>query len=595
MSTESLVCERYPHTGGRSPQEGLEEPIKVSEDKFCLGRDSCQILQEALREKAKSVAESEKLTEIFQFGVWEFEKKNRKIAILEETLKEKDATIKELKKKNEKLHKMIEGLKAKNNLLNKMLFGRKSEKKEAEEAQVVKVTKRRGAVKRHTGHGRKIPENLPVVEEFCELPEEERCCQICGLPLDELPTTEDSYEVEVRKTYFLRRNRRKKYKKTCCCPHPIITAPPPAKLIPRGKFSTGFWVDVLINKFKNHLPIERQVSEMREYGLPVPVGTIFGGLKKIHSSYLEPLYKAMAKCLREAHHFHADESGWKLFALIDKKENYKWFIWVFVSKDIVLFVLHPTRSAKVPLKTLFDIDSEHIKMIEVDLKEKKIMSVDKFSSYKTLERLGLVDLSFCWAHQRRNFIDLGTKYPELSNWVEEWIKRIGKLYHINNERIKYGSENPLFKEYDEKLREKVDEVYSLIIAEYSHPEQASIMNSMKEHWKGLTLFVDSPGLPMDNNLAERMLRSMVLGRKNYWGNHCLWAGQLTVEMLSIVQTCLMHGISPRAYLTYYLTECAKRGSAPPKDEVEAFLPHKLTEDMREKLRINKPEERAPDS
>ena len=118
---------------------------------------------------------------------------------------------------------------------------------------------------------------------------------------------------------------------------------------------------------------------------------------------------------------------------------------------------------------------------------------------------------------------------------------------------------------------------------------------MKEHWKGLTLFVDNPALPMDNNLAERMLRSMVLGRKNYWGNHCLWAGQLTVEMLSIVQTCLMHGISPRAYLTYYLTECAKRGSAPPEDETEAFLPHKLSEDIRERLRINKPEERAPDS
>ena len=387
--------------------------------------------------------ENEKLTEIFQFGVWEFEKKNKRIALLEEGIKERESTIKDLQKENEKLRRMIEELKARINLLNKMLFGRKSEKKEAEEVPVVQVLKRRGAVKRHTGHGRKIPENLPVVEEFHELPEEERCCQMCGLPLDELPTTEDSYEVGVRKTYFLRRKRRKKYKKTCRCPHPIITAPAPAKLIPRGKFSTGFWVDVLINKFKNHLPIERQVSEMREYGLPVPVATIFGGLKKLHSSYLEPLYKAMAKCLREAHHFHADESGWKLFALIDNKENYKWFIWVFVSKDIVLFVLHPTRSAKVPLKTLFDIDSGDVKMIEADLKEKKIMSVDKFSSYKTLERLGLVELSFCWAHQRRNFIDLGTKYPQLSNWVEEWIKRIGKLYHINNERIKYSPEDPL--------------------------------------------------------------------------------------------------------------------------------------------------------
>ena len=65
------------------------------------------------------------------------------------------------------------------------------------------------------------------------------------------------------------------------------------------------------------------------------------------------------------------------------------------------------------------------------------MSVDKFSSYKMLERLGLVKIAFCWAHQRRKFLDSKTKYPELSNWVKEWVKRIGKLYHINNERIKY--------------------------------------------------------------------------------------------------------------------------------------------------------------
>jgi len=115
-------------------------------------------------------------------------------------------------------------------------------------------------------------------------------------------------------------------------------------------------VDTLINKYKNHLPVERQVAEMREYGLIVPTGTIFGGLKKIHSLYLEPLYSAMGRNLREAHHFHADESGWHLFVKIDDKGNYNWFMWVFISKDIVLFVLDPTRSARVPCKCLFDIE-----------------------------------------------------------------------------------------------------------------------------------------------------------------------------------------------------------------------------------------------
>lgn len=540
--------------------------------------------------------ENEKLTEIFQFGVWQFEKKNRKIVLLEEGIKERESIIKELQKENEKLQKIIEELKARINLLNKMLFGRKSEKKGAEEAQVVKVTKRRGAVKRHRGHGRKIPENLPVVEDTIDIPEDERFCECCGEPLEEIGLEEVSSEVDVKKIYYLKKIKRKLYKKTCNCPGPIVTAAVPQKLIRKGKFSLGFWVNVLTDKFKNHLPIERQVSDMKEYGLPVPVGTIFGGLKKIHSSYLEPLYKAMAKCLREANHFHVDESGWRLYVVIDGKGNYKWFIWVFVSKDIVLFVLHPTRSAEVPLKALFDIDPDDIKKLKgQNHKEKKRMTVDKFSSYKMLERLGLVELSFCWSHQRREFINLGTKYPELSNWAEEWIKRIGKLYHINNQRIKYDPEDLLFKKYDKKLRKKIDKIYSLITLRYQHPAKASIMNSMKEHWKGLTLFVDNPEIDMDNNISERMLRHMVLGRKNYWGNHSLWAGKLTVAMFSIVETCLLHGISLRAYLTYYLTECAKRGAAPSEDEIEAFLPHKLSEDIRERLRVSKPEGPAPGS
>ncbi|MFQ5835942.1 MAG: IS66 family transposase [bacterium] len=559
---------------------------KLSTSFFCSEKDSCPLLQQALAERRELKAENEKLREIFEFATGEFEKRNRKIAFLEEELKKRDTTIKEKRYENELLKRRLQQLEARNNLLNKMVFGRKSEKKENEEPDVT-ISKKRGATRGHTGHGRKIPENLPEREKIIDLPEEKKFCSFCGKPYIEIGLEEVSSEVCVEKVYYLKKIKRKVYKKSCHCQGPIVTTPAPPKIIPKGKFSIEFWADVLINKYRNHLPVERQLAEMKEYGLNVSAGTIFGGLKKIYSLYLQPLYEAMGRNLREAHHFHADESGWHLFVKIDDKGNYNWFMWVFISKDIVLFVLHPTRSAKVPCKNLFDIEPEEIKMIKgpiVNPKEKKIMNVDKFSSYKMLERLGLVELAFCWAHQRREFIDLKTKYPELSSWAEEWIERIGTLYYINNERIKYNSEDPLFREYDQKLREKLDEISSLINREYSHPAQAAIMNSMKEHWEGLTLFVDNPEIPIDNNLAERMLRPMVLGRKNYWGNHALWAGQLTAAMFSVIQTCLMHSISPRAYLTYYLTECAKRGSAPSGGEIELFLPPKLNESIKTKLK-----------
>ncbi|MFQ5868076.1 MAG: IS66 family transposase [bacterium] len=566
----------------------LEEAIEKfsGEESFCLRKDFCPLLRQVLRKERELKAENEKLTEIFEFATLEFEKRNRKIAFLEEELKKRDTTIKEKRCENELLKRRLLELEARNNLLNKMVFGKKSEKKEGEKFPDVE-SKRRGATRGHTGYGRKIPENLEEREEIIDLPEEKKFCSHCGKPYIEIGLEEVSSEVCIEKRYYLKRIKRKVYKKTCNCQGPIVTTPAPPKIIPKGKFSIDFWVDVLINKFRNHLPVERQVLEMKEYGLDVPTGTIFGGLKKIDSLYLEPLYEAMGRNLREAHHWYADESGWHLFVKINDKENYNWLMWVFISKDIVFFVLHPTRSAKVPCKTLFDIEPEEIKMIEGPLispKEKKIMNVDKFSSYKMLKGLGLVELAFCWAHQRREFIDLKTKYSELSSWAEEWIERIGNLYYINNERIKYTPEDSLFREYDQKLREKLNEIYSLINREYNHPAQTAVMNSMKEHWKGLTLFVNNPEIAMDNNLAERMLRPMVLGRKNYWGNHSLWAGKLTAAMFSIIQTCLMHEISPRAYLTYYLTECAKRGSTPSEDEIEAFLPPKLNESIKTKLK-----------
>ena len=514
---------------------------------------------------------------------------------LEEELFEANATIKTLVQENESLKKRLQEVEARNNLLNKIAFGKKSEKKEIKEIPA-RPLKKRGAVRGHTGHGRKIPANLPVEEEIIDIPEDEKFCPCCGEPYEEIGLEEVSSMIGVRKIYYLKKIKRKVYKKTCCCSNPIITAPALGKLIPKGKFSLEFWVDTLIDKYRNHLPIERQVAQMEEYGLTVPSGTIFGGFKKIHSAYLKPLYQAFAIEVRKAGHLHADESGWRLFVKVDGKGNYKWFIWVFVSKDVVFFVLHPTRSAKVPYKTLFDIDIDDIKMIDKERLKAKVtkrLNVDKFSSYKALENMGLVELIFCWAHQRREFIRLKAKYPELSTWAQAWIRRIGRLYHINNQRIKHDPQDKPFEKYDKRLREKIDKIWSLINAEYSHPAQTAIMNSMKEHWKGLTVFVGNPEIPMDNNLAERMLRPVVLGRNNYWGNHSVWAGELSVAMFSFVQTCLMHKISPRAYLRYYFTECAKRGVAPPEGEIEAFLPHEFSEDTKKTLNINSSEQRAP--
>ncbi len=79
-------------------------------------------------------------------------------------------------------------------------------------------------------------------------------------------------------------------------------------------------------------------------------------------------------------------------------------------------------------------------------------------------------------------------------------------------------------------------------------------------WQGLTVFVDYPEIPMDNNQAERRLRNPALSRNNYYGRHSETAGQFAAMQFSIIQTCLLHKINPYAYLIYCLNAGAKRGN-----------------------------------
>ncbi|MGB9846988.1 MAG: transposase domain-containing protein [Desulfotomaculales bacterium] len=84
---------------------------------------------------------------------------------------------------------------------------------------------------------------------------------------------------------------------------------------------------------------------------------------------------------------------------------------------------------------------------------------------------------------------------------------------------------------------------------------------------------------MDNNEAERALRSAALGRKNYYGTHSLWSGQLAAVCMSILQTAVRHGLNPEGYLRYYLDNC-REGKAP--SDLERFLPWNVPEGLREK-------------
>ena len=112
-------------------------------------------------------------------------------------------------------------------------------------------------------------------------------------------------------------------------------------------------------------------------------------------------------------------------------------------------------------------------------------------------------------------------------------------------------------------------------AKLREPSRKALV-SLNEHWSGLTLFVDDPRIPLDNNYGERLIRGPAVGRKNYYGSGAEGSGRLAMMMFSIFATLILWKINPRTWLNWYFAACAANGGQA-VDNPESFLPWNLSE------------------
>jgi len=595
---------------------------------YCIIESQKQELADINCKFSVITAVNEKLRSIFDTALGQFAKQEIRLKKLESELEREKHKNKKLEKEVKNLCSLLSRSEAKAKKYAQMLFGTKSEKIELSDIDIntddaIDVTfedinmdspaeeipndkkRNRGARKGHSGSGRKkVPKNLPVKVEVIDIDDKDKTCSHCGMLRVECKGMEKrSFKIGKKVVYYVIGIIRKTYSSTCSCKESpkIITAPVPYSLIPKSKYNAEVWTDFLISKYQFHLPIERQLFEMQQADIDIKPGTVFYGLKKIYYDYLEIIHEVLNEEMRKASRLHADETRWYVFLDGHKK---LWYMWGFRSEKMVLFVLDPTRAADVPLKTLFNLTEKDIKelklksntkLLELPSEQVKKISVDRFSSYKVLAKYGLALLSFCWAHQRRDYTDLKKKYnknPELCSWADEWLQRISNIYHVNNQRIKFKKESEEFKKLDTDLKKLIKDMDQIINSKkkYKHEEQTKIINSMKEHWNGLILFVDFSELPMDNNLMENSIRPGALGRKNYIGNHSKWGGNLAACMYSIIQTCLINDINPREYLLYYFRTMMKQkipDQALDKETVRKILPFNVKKKVFEKIKVKK--------
>jgi transposase len=476
------------------------------------------------------------------------------------------------RKREEKIKTELADKNARIKYLEHQLYNRKTERSNRKNEKTDQTTpgeRPRGHQQGTPAHQRRDYNELEEKVEVHDLPEGENICSICGRPFRELPVTEDSDIIEIKVKGYKRKIKRKKYVETCQCKgnNRIITAPGPCKLVPKSKIGISIWACILIRKYRFQIPMARILKNLSLNGLDLPAGTIGDGLKRIAPMF-EPIYSALEEKSRQAKWWQADETRWNVFETTKTKTSYRWYLWVFISSESIVYIIDPTRSAQVI--------EEHLGTVI-----QGILLVDRYSAYKSFARKrdGIL-LAFCWSHARRDFLDAGKKYPTLKQWSLCWEEKINTLFHLNGLRVQYPVRSQEFHRQDECVRQAITRMEDDFEQELQHTklhhEQERVMRSLKNHWEGLTVFVDHPYIPMDNNGSERALRNSALGRKNYYGSGTLWSARFTAIMLSIFETLQLWGINQIQWLSEYLHACALEGGKPPPDSAP-FLPWHIKE------------------
>ena len=496
--------------------------------------------------------------------------KNARLRAEARDLKDENAA---LASRVETLQAQIDKLRSTRNVLSKALYGSKSEQQKKPG-----TGRKRGQQRGTAGHGRTQHPGLGKKKERREPPEDARVCPRCGKPYvanGERCTTLFEIDVEAYENTIVR----PRYRRGCdCASSPSeVTAPPVTRLFETTPYGISVWACMLYERFVCLRPLCRVAAWLADMGLAVSPGTLADSIKRFVPLFA-PLAEAILAHQNEAALRHADETSWRVQAYREKGRSSRAWLWTSVSPDAVYFHIDPSRSAAVALKLFGSI------------KETVVLVCDRYSAYRSLARelAGKIILQWCWAHQRRSFIDCAAGHVRLRRWCQRWIERIADIYRLNDARLEHYDpapplehQTPAFDVAHAKLTKAVDELFADAEAELAgltgRARRAKPLQSLLKHREGLCVFVDRPFVPMDNNTGERAIRGPVIGRRSCFGSDSEKGAGFTATMYSVAGTLAINGIDVRRWLGEWLTACAENGGHPPAD-LSPWLPWSMSEE-----------------
>lgn len=460
--------------------------------------------------------------------------------------------------------------------LRRMLFGQKSEKLiaqidqlqlELEErhinqgARAQQVEAAQPPALRPAPQRRPLPEHLPR-ETHEHLPKEPACPD-CGGAWQRLG--EDVSEVLELIPVRFRVVRHVRPRLACRCCERMAQAPAPSRPIARSFAGPGLLGHIMVSKYLDHQPLYRQCQIYEREDVSLAESTVGDWVGGVHE-LLRPLIDALRRHVFAAPKLHTDDTPIKVLAPGTGKTR-EARLWVYARDE------RPSGGTAAPAMWMrYSPDRRGIHP-QTHLKDYAgILQADAFAGYNKVYESGRVLEAGCWAHARRKFYDIHVKAPSLI--TTHVLQRIVALYQIESgirgsppqarRATRQEHAQPIVTALYAWLREQLPTVSR-------KSKTADAITYAMNQWQALTRYLDDGCIEIDNNAAERALRGVSLGRKNFLFLGSDAGGERAATLYSLLGTAKLNGVNPEAYLRHVLTVIADH----PVNRVDELLPWNL--------------------
>jgi transposase len=444
-------------------------------------------------------------------------------------------------KSSEKLGKQIEELELKIEE-NEIILGFKPERGNLGSDKSQEISNSKDS--KQLAKRRKLPDYLPREDEVLNPVAE---CPSCGGVEFRKISDDISETLEyVPSSFKVIRHIRPR----CACINceKIVQAYAPSKAIDKGKAGAGLLAHILVQKYCNHLPLYRQSQIYDREGVEISRTTMASWVGQC-ARLLEPIAEAIQRFVFSGEQIHGDDTPVKVLAPgIGKTKTGR--IWSYVldgrphgdkSPAAVCYFYSPDRKGTRPLEHLKDFTG--------------VLHADAYTGYDQLyindeKSATKIEEAACWAHTRRKFYEV-TIANDKANIAIAILEQIGEIYSIEAD-IRGLEPDKRLEERQKKSKVLVEKLFTGFRKAYDQlPKKSSTAKAISyalNNQKALMRFLDNGKIEIDNNAAERAMRSIAIGRKNWLFAGSDSGGHTASIIYSIIETAKLNHINPWKYL-----------------------------------------------